>query len=148
MSSVKQVIVVRTDLSMRRGKESAQVAHASMAFLAEQIREQFVRYYSLGEEERKNYIQPSCAEIRLTGCEADWLGGIFIKVILAVGCEEELMVVKQLAEEADLKVRLIIDAGLTEIPANTPTCLAIGPDHAEKIDAITGPEGKHPLKLR
>ena len=34
MSDVKQVIVMRKDLKMRRGKEIAQGAHASMAFLA------------------------------------------------------------------------------------------------------------------
>jgi peptidyl-tRNA hydrolase len=31
---MKQVIVMRKDLKMRRGKEIAQGAHASMAFLA------------------------------------------------------------------------------------------------------------------
>ena len=34
MSDAKQVIVMRRDLKMRRGKEIAQSAHASMAFLA------------------------------------------------------------------------------------------------------------------
>ncbi|MGZ3423232.1 MAG: peptidyl-tRNA hydrolase, partial [Polyangiales bacterium] len=34
---VKQVIVVRRDLKMRRGKEIAQGSHASMAFLTERL---------------------------------------------------------------------------------------------------------------
>ena len=33
----KQVIVIRRDLRMRRGKEIAQGAHASMAWLAERV---------------------------------------------------------------------------------------------------------------
>jgi PTH2 family peptidyl-tRNA hydrolase len=41
--------------------------------------------------------------------------------------------------EAGLEVHLITDNGKTEFHGEpTRTCLAIGPDDAEKIDAITG----------
>jgi len=35
---MKQVIVVRKDLKMKKGKMSAQVAHGSMAFLSHMLR--------------------------------------------------------------------------------------------------------------
>lgn len=35
--SVKQVIVIRKDLKMRRGKECAQAAHAAMSWLVERM---------------------------------------------------------------------------------------------------------------
>jgi PTH2 family peptidyl-tRNA hydrolase len=35
---VKQVLVIRKDLKMRRGKEIAQGAHASMAWLTNRLR--------------------------------------------------------------------------------------------------------------
>lgn len=38
MSEVKQVIVIRRDLGMRRGKEIAQGAHASMAWLRRRLK--------------------------------------------------------------------------------------------------------------
>jgi hypothetical protein len=34
---IKQVIVIRKDLKMRRGKECAQAAHASMAFITRRL---------------------------------------------------------------------------------------------------------------
>ena len=37
MNRIKQVILIRKDLTMRRGKEIAQGSHASMAFLVEQL---------------------------------------------------------------------------------------------------------------
>ena len=43
------------------------------------------------------------------------------------------------ALEAGLEVHLITDSGRTEFHGQpTRTCLAIGPDEADKIDAITG----------
>ena len=43
-----------------------------------------------------------------------------------------------LADKSKLVNALIKDAGLTEIPPGTITCLAIGPDEDKKIDKITG----------
>ena len=37
VSNIKQVIVMRHDLKMRRGKQIAQGAHASMAFLTRRL---------------------------------------------------------------------------------------------------------------
>jgi PTH2 family peptidyl-tRNA hydrolase len=117
MSDVKQVIVMRKDLKMRRGKEIAQGAHASMAFLAKKAlrREDF------------------------TDVERVWLEGLFTKVCVRVSSEEELLAVAERAGGAGIRVEVITDSGRTEFGGlPTRTCLALGPDLAEKIDAVTG----------
>jgi len=71
--------------------------------------------------------------------EQTWLTGSFAKVCCRVNSEEELLVIRDKAVEAGLEVHVITDSGKTEfhgVPTNT--CLAIGPDVAEKIDEITG----------
>ena len=60
------------------------------------------------------------------------------KVVLQVDSENDLIKYKKEAEKAKLVTALIRDAGLTEIPEHTLTCLASGPDDEEKIDKITG----------
>lgn len=68
-----------------------------------------------------------------------WKDGIFTKICLGVDSEEKLIEIYEKAKQADLPVALIIDSGLTEFKGvYTKTCLAIGPDLSEKIDAITG----------
>lgn len=119
---IKQVIVMRHDLKMRRGKQIAQGAHASMSFLSRRLQEQ--KLISLND---------------FSEVEQIWLHGAFAKVCCRVNSEEELMAIHDQAIEADLEVHLIIDSGKTEFHGQpTRTCLAIGPDDAERIDAITG----------
>ena len=116
--NVKQVIVMRTDLNMRKGKMIAQGAHASMAIFAEAFRH-------------------GNTELWLSAWE--WLLGSFTKVCVRADSEDELMDIYRKAYQANLHVRSIVDSGLTEfhgVPTNT--CLAIGPDESEKIDEITG----------
>ena len=65
--------------------------------------------------------------------------GAFAKLSCRVNSEEELMDIHDKALEAGLEVHLITDSGKTEFHGEpTDTCLAIGPDEADKIDAITG----------
>jgi PTH2 family peptidyl-tRNA hydrolase len=117
---IKQVIVIRKDLKMRRGKEIAQGAHASIAFLTRKLQNKY-------------------SELYLTQQEWDWINGIFTKVCLKVNSEEELLEVERKAKEAGLECHLVTDAGLTEFNGvPTKTCLAIGPDESERIDLITG----------
>lgn len=124
---VKQVIVVRKDLKMRRGKEIAQGSHASIAFLTRRL----------------TLCGYDCANSRgvsLSDAEKKWLDSGFTKVTLQVESEEELMKVHQAAVDAGLESHVVIDSGKTEFNGvPTKTCIAIGPDYAEKIDAITGP---------
>jgi peptidyl-tRNA hydrolase, PTH2 family len=121
---IKQVIVIRKDLKMRRGKECAQAAHASMAFITRRL-----RFPHGGPEARAVFSPP----------EVTWLTTRFRKVTLQVDSEAELLSVFERAEAAGLVVHLITDAGLTEFGGEpTRTSLAIGPDYDSKIDAVTG----------
>jgi PTH2 family peptidyl-tRNA hydrolase len=49
-----------------------------------------------------------------------------------------LMEVKVRAEEANLTVAVVRDAGLTEVPPGTITAVVIGPDEERKVDRVTG----------
>ena len=114
----KQVIVMRRDLGMRRGKEIAQGAHAAMIWLAFRIR------------------QPGPT---FTEAERRWLDGPFTKVCVRVDSEEELLGVIRAAQEAGVMAHLCVDAGRTEFHGvPTPTCCAVGPDFPDRIDPITG----------
>ncbi len=117
---VKQVIVIRKDLKMRRGKEIAQGSHASIAFLTNRL------------------AHFSFPDLIFSPVEWQWMLGKFTKVCLQVDSEVELLEINRLAKESGLEVHLIQDAGLTEFDGvPTYTCLAIGPDYSDKIDKIT-----------
>jgi len=119
--AVKRVIVIRRDLRMRRGKEIAQGAHASTAWLRERVLLSRVDHVELSEVERS------------------WLEQSNRKVTVKVGSEQELLAVYAHALRAGLVVHLITDGGLTEFGGvPTRTCLGIGPDYDVRIDPVTG----------
>ena len=119
---IKQVIVVRHDLKMRRGKQIAQAAHASMEFLRQ-------RLLQAGQLSLDQFSQD----------QRNWLSGGTAKICARVHSEQELMDIHQQALAAGLEVHLITDSGKTEFHGQpTRTCLAIGPDDAQRLDAITG----------
>jgi PTH2 family peptidyl-tRNA hydrolase len=60
------------------------------------------------------------------------------KAVLKVNSLLELHEIKAAAEAAGLVVSLIVDAGMTELPPNTTTCLGIGPAPENLIDKVTG----------
>lgn len=112
MDKLQQVIVMRKDLNMRKGKMVAQGAHASME--------------AVFEHQDHPIVQK-------------WLEGDFTKICVSVDSEEELLQVYQNAQDTGLIVALITDSGLTEfdgVPTNT--CIAIGPAWKESLDPITG----------
>lgn len=125
--SVKQVIVMRNDLNMRKGKMVAQGSHASISFITRRMQLNSIRT-------NKNE-----AEMVLTDAEVSWIHGNFAKICVRVDSEQELHEIMQKAKKAGLEVHLITDSGLTEFNGvPTKTCLAIGPDESHKIDPITG----------
>jgi peptidyl-tRNA hydrolase, PTH2 family len=122
----KQVIVIRRDLRMRRGKEIAQGAHAATAWLTDRVLQNMMP-------------NGTVAHLVLSSAQQAWLQSSFRKVAVKVNSEEELIAVYQEALDAGLEVHLVTDRGLTEfggIP--TRTCLAVGPDYDDLIDPVTG----------
>lgn len=122
---VKQVIVIRRDLKMRRGKEIAQGSHASGAWLMEAVAA------SIDAHGR--------AEVALDPVARVWVTGSWRKVTLQVRSEEELLELHDAATALGLRSHLVRDSGRTEFAGvPTLTALAIGPDLAEQIDQVTG----------
>ncbi|MEM2918616.1 MAG: peptidyl-tRNA hydrolase Pth2 [Candidatus Altiarchaeota archaeon] len=104
----KQVILVRKDLKLSKGKLAVQVAHASV---------------SAAEKSKFKNL---------------WLNEGQKKAVLKVENLSELERIYEIAKKENLPVVMIEDAGLTELPKGTKTCIAIGPEEEQKIDKITG----------
>ena len=125
---IKQVIVMRRDLKMRRCKEIAQGAHASIAWLTNRL-------------QADGWLNAKANEFvaTLTEDEIEWTKGQFTKVCVQVNSELELQDIYDIAKIGGLTVHMITDAGHTEFHGvPTKTCLAIGPNKAEDVDRITG----------
>jgi PTH2 family peptidyl-tRNA hydrolase len=126
----KQVICMRTDLNMRKGKMCAQAAHSSMAFLSRRIDP--VRCSYPGEPAHYE------AGILLSPVEVEWLNNSFPKICVGVGSEQELLDIHQAALDAGVESHVVQDNGTTEFGGvPTYTCVAIGPDYSETVDQIT-----------
>ena len=106
----KQVILVREDLKLPKGKLAAQSSHASVDATLKSDK----KIIDLWKKE----------------------GGK--KIVLKIKDEKELFKYKQMAEDAGIKTALITDAGHTVVEPGTITCLGIGPDEERKIDSVTG----------
>ena len=128
MSEVKQVIVIRKDLKMRKGKMVAQGAHASLGSL--------LNFFNKKEESGKIEYNVQFDKGSILD---SWLNGIFTKICVSVDSEEELDKIKEQCDAYGIPCALITDCGLTEFHGvPTKTCLGIGPWYTEDIDKITG----------
>ena len=120
---VKQVIVVRKDLKMRKGKLAAQAAHASMGAILK---------FRENSNDDVVLLRPSEEALR-------WLNSSFTKICAGIDSEEELLALVESANSVGLLNCLIVDNGLTEFNGvPTRTCAAFGPAASEEIDKITG----------
>jgi PTH2 family peptidyl-tRNA hydrolase len=136
MSEVKQVIVVRKDLNMRKGKIAAQVAHASLKVIVDMMRRDDMSYpVGTGMQEGVRLLM-----LLDKGSPAyEWLNGRFTKIVVYVDSEDELRDLYNKAFDKGLPCAFIVDSGFTEFHGNkTATCIAIGPYWSDKIDEITG----------
>lgn len=105
----KQVIIVRKDLSLGKGKLAVQVAHASLQAYKKAIKETSKAWEEEGAK----------------------------KVVLQVENKDDLIHYFEEAKRMGFSTALIKDAGLTEVPPGTITALGIGPDESKKIDKLT-----------
>lgn len=128
MRKTKQVLVLRKDLSMRKGKFVSQGSHASMKVLLDMM---------------KRTVSGNQVTLTLT-CDLDgplwdWIGGLFTKVCVYVNSEEELLALHEKSVELGIPCCLITDSGATEfkgVPTNT--AVSIGPAYADEVDLVTG----------
>ncbi len=120
----KQVIVMRKDLNMRKGKMIAQGAHASMKVLLD----------------RKTAVSDDSLTFSMTPAMHQWLAsGRFTKVCVSVDSETALDDLCARAEAAGVPCAVIVDSGKTEFHGvPTKTCAAIGPAWSDEVDALTG----------
>lgn len=105
----KQVILIRADLKLPKGKLAAQCAHASVEAVLKS--------------------NPKTVK--------EWRNEGMAKIVLKVKDEKELIKYFLQAKDDDLTAALITDAGRTVVAPGTKTGVAIGPDEEDKIDKIT-----------
>ena len=105
---MKQAIIVRKDLKMSKGKLAGQVAHASL----------------------KSY------QNTLPHIQNEWDNTDYTKIILKCNNLEEIYQLQEKADELNISNFIVHDKGRTQLPANSVTCLGIGPDTNSKIDKV------------
>jgi PTH2 family peptidyl-tRNA hydrolase len=137
----KQMIVVRRDLRMRKGKVAAQAGHACVE----------VTLMALAKEGRLDEVRiaagkdgtPARAFLDDEGTEptplSQWFDEGVAKVCVYVDSEDELLGLASRGRERGLLCALVRDAGLTEFHGEpTYTCLAFEPLLPEQVDPLTG----------
>jgi len=110
--SYKQVIVVRSDIKMSKGKTAVQVAHAAVV-AADYTRRKHRHWWR------------------------EWLREGQRKIAVKASSEKELFKIEKDAKALKIPTCLVQDKGLTEIPPGTYTCLGIGPAPNHLVDKIT-----------
>lgn len=137
MENAKQVIVMRTDLNMRKGKMVSQGSHASLGGVLKLMINGYEVDDSL-EEGKLGYISTKKLRIPIGGYLDSWLNGIFTKITVGVNSLEELEKLYNEAEKAGIPCCKITDSGKTEFGGvPTVTCISIGPHWSSEIDKIT-----------
>lgn len=139
----KQIIIARKDLNMSAGKLAAQVSHASMAFLTNEIRNEWSKNttYFKGNEYKTYYSVELTFDKDLF---EQWIIGEFTKCVLKAKNKSQLLKAKTLAEEMGMTENedffCIYDNCHTELTpednGRTLTCIGFKPMDSEVIDKI------------
>jgi peptidyl-tRNA hydrolase, PTH2 family len=109
----KMVLVVRGELRLTAGKAAVQVAHAAVMLVRQ-------------------------AEARRSDDLEAWLQQGQKKIALVVPTLDDLTAIERRARADGIPCVFVEDAGLTEVPPGTRTCLGLGPATASRLDALTG----------
>ncbi|HTP53542.1 MAG TPA: aminoacyl-tRNA hydrolase [Thermoplasmata archaeon] len=109
----KMVLVLRGELRLTAGKSAVQAAHAAVML--------FQR-----------------ARSRDAAALDAWLAQGQMKVALEVDTLAELEGLERQARAAGIATAWVEDAGFTEVPPGTRTCLGLGPAPSTALDPITG----------
>jgi peptidyl-tRNA hydrolase, PTH2 family len=110
-TNYKQVIVIRKDLGMTKGKMIAQGSHASLS-----------AYLSAPSKIRN-----------------DWINEGMTKICVYVNSEKELLDIYNRCKTDKVNVALITDNGTTQFHGVlTNTCICLGPCKKEILDKYTG----------
>jgi len=109
MAELKQVIVIRTDLEMGRGKMVAQGSHASL----------------------------DAALNVPASLRNEWLGTGGKKIVVKASSERELQALFMEAKRLKLPAALIHDAGHTQVEPGSATAVAIGPAKESELATLT-----------
>ena len=136
-NKTKQVIIIRKDLNMRKGKMVAQGAHSSFKVFLDLCEKGVIFDDEQGEMQKFTFYYKA-------GTSWDeWLNGLFTKICVSCKDEQELEELYKKAKEKNLPCSMIVDSGLTEFNGTpTKTSISIGPANSDDVDEIT----KH-LKL-
>lgn len=123
MNDVKQVIVVRKDLSMKKGQLAAHVAEASIKFLTDN--NESVR----GDE----------LTIKLNPEEAIWLNEGFKKIVLGIDSKDALENLIFRAELDGIEVYPIVVQNPDEFNGDrTLVCASFGPASSQDLSKVIG----------
>jgi PTH2 family peptidyl-tRNA hydrolase len=109
---LKQVIILRKDLNMSKGKTAAQASHAAVAAAIKSKQDkplEFKKWWISGQK----------------------------KVVLAVSSEKDLLEIESKLKATGVVLVRIDDAGRTQLPPGTTTALGIGPHVQKSVEEIT-----------
>ncbi|XP_049289328.1 uncharacterized protein LOC125767105 [Anopheles funestus] len=114
-SAMKMVLVVRSDLGLKKGKIASQCSHAAVLCCMRA---------SAG----------ATGKIKLD----TWLMQGQPKIVLRVESLQEMHLLTERAEAIGVIAEIVRDAGRTQVASGTETVLGLGPDHREAIDSLVG----------
>jgi peptidyl-tRNA hydrolase, PTH2 family len=109
----KMVLVVRGELRLTPGKAAVQVAHAAVMLVLQQ------------QKRRRDSLDR-------------WLGEGQKKIAVVAPTLAEMVERQALATRQGIPTVWVDDAGFTEVPPGTRTCLGLGPAPSLELDKITG----------
>ncbi len=109
----KMVLVLRDELRLTPGKAIVQAAHAAVMLVTDAARR------------KKDWLEA-------------WTQTGQAKIALKVETLEELETLRRKAIARGIPAVIVEDAGFTEVPPGTKTCLGLGPAPASELDPVTG----------